>query len=148
MISCYSNVPDNLRIIEGDGFPTIKVPGTVLKEDLAKPMSPSHSHLQWIPVAKGGSPTGFKLTWEDPAGSEGSSLLAPVTQHCHQLPSQHISLSSFTFIERPFNSSSLSAIMLVSSVYLRLLMFLPAILIPTCASSSVAFQMMYSAQKL
>jgi len=91
MISCYSNVPDNWRIIEGEGFPTIKVPGTVHKEDLAKPMSSSHSHLQWIPAAKGRSPTGFQLTCEDPAGSEGSSLPAPVTGHCHQLPSQHVS---------------------------------------------------------
>ena len=48
------------------------------------------------------------------------------------------SLSSFTFIKRLFSSSSLSAIRVVSSVYQRLLIFLPAILIPTCASSSPA----------
>ena len=54
------------------------------------------------------------------------------------------SLSSFTFIKRLF-SSLLSAIMVVSSVYLRLLMFLPAILIPTCFSSSQVFCMIYSA---
>ena len=47
--------------------------------------------------------------------------------------------SSFTFIKRIFNSSSLSAIRVVSSVYLRLLIFLPASLIPHCASSSPAF---------
>ena len=57
------------------------------------------------------------------------------------------SLSSFTFIKRLF-SSSLSAIRVVSSVYLRLLIFLPAILIPVCSSSSLAFHMMYSAYKL
>ena len=57
------------------------------------------------------------------------------------------SLSSFTFIKRLF-SSSLSAIRVVSSAYLRLLIFLPAILIPACASSSPAFLMMYSAYKL
>ena len=45
------------------------------------------------------------------------------------------SLSSFTFIKRLF-SSSLSAIRVVSSVYLRLLIFLLAILIPACVSSS------------
>ena len=44
------------------------------------------------------------------------------------------SLSSFTFIKR-FFSSLLSAIRVVSSAYLRLLIFLPAILIPTCAST-------------
>ena len=58
------------------------------------------------------------------------------------------SLSSFTFIKRLFSSSSLSAIRVVSSAYLRLLIFLPAILIPACAYSSLAFLMMYSAYKL
>ena len=57
-------------------------------------------------------------------------------------------LSSFTFIKSLFSSSSLSAIRLVSSAYLRLLIFLLAILIPACASSSLAFHMMYSAYKL
>ena len=57
------------------------------------------------------------------------------------------SLSSFTFIKRLF-SYSLSAIRVVSSAYLRLLIFLPAILIPACASSSPVFLMMYSAYKL
>ena len=55
--------------------------------------------------------------------------------------------SSFTFIKRLF-SSSLSAIKVVSSAYLRLLIFLPAILIPACASSSPEFLMMYCAYKL
>ena len=56
------------------------------------------------------------------------------------------SLSSFTFIKRLF--SSLSAIRVVLSAYLRLLVFLPAILIPVCASSSPVFLMMCSAYKL
>ena len=55
------------------------------------------------------------------------------------------SLSSFIFIERRFSYCSLSAIRVVSSAYLRLLIFLPAILIPACASSSPVFLMMYSA---
>ena len=58
------------------------------------------------------------------------------------------SLSSFTLIKRLFNSSSLSAIRVVSSAYLRLLIFIPAILIPTCVLSSPAFHVMYSAYKL
>ena len=62
--------------------------------------------------------------------------------------SQFFSLSSFTFIRRLFGSSLLSAIRMVSPSYLRLLIFLPAILIPACASSSPAFSMMYSAYKL
>ena len=58
------------------------------------------------------------------------------------------SLSSFPFIKRLFSSSSLSAIRVVSSAYLRLLIFLLAILILACASSSPTFLMMYSAYKL
>ena len=58
------------------------------------------------------------------------------------------SLSSFTFIKRLFSSSSVSAIRVVSSVYLRLLIFLHAILIPACASSSRAFCVVSSAHKL
>ena len=57
------------------------------------------------------------------------------------------SLSSFTFNKRLFSSSSPSAIRVVSSAYLRLLIFLPAILIPACASSSSAFPMMCSAYR-
>ena len=58
------------------------------------------------------------------------------------------SLSSFTFIKRLYSSSWLSAIRVVSSAYVRLLIFLPAILTPACASSSPAFHMMYSEYKL
>ena len=57
------------------------------------------------------------------------------------------SLSSFTFIKRLF-SSLLSAIRVVSSACLRVLIFLPAILIPAYASPSPAFHMLYSAYKL
>ena len=58
------------------------------------------------------------------------------------------SLSSFTFIKRVFSSSLLSAIIVVSSAHLRLLIFLLTILIPACDSSSLAFSKMYSAYKL
>ena len=57
------------------------------------------------------------------------------------------SLSSFTFIKRLF-SSLLSAVRVMSSAYLRSLMFIPAILIPAWASSNQAFRKMYSAYKL
>ena len=56
--------------------------------------------------------------------------------------------SPFTFINRLFSSSSLSAIRVVSSAYLRLLIFLLAILIPACASSNPAFHIMYPVYKL
>ena len=52
------------------------------------------------------------------------------------------SLSSFTLIKRLFCSSSLSAIRVVSFAYLRLLIFLLALLIPAYDSSSPAFHMM------
>ena len=58
------------------------------------------------------------------------------------------SFSSFTFIKSLFSSSLLSAIKVVIPAYLRLLIFLLAILIPAFASSSSAFHMMYSAYKL
>ena len=58
------------------------------------------------------------------------------------------SLSTFTFIKRLCSSSSLSVIRVVSSAYLRLLIFLPAILIPACVSFSPGFLMTYSAYKL
>ena len=62
----------------------------------------------------------------------------------NQLFHSPLSLSSRDFLV----PSSLSAIRVVSSAYLRLLIFLPKILIPACASSSPAFLMMYSACKL
>ena len=53
------------------------------------------------------------------------------------------SLSSFTFIKRLF-SSALSAVRVVSSVYLRLLIVLLATLIPACASFSQSIQYIMS----
>ena len=57
------------------------------------------------------------------------------------------SLSSFTLIKWLF-SLSRSAKRVVSSAYLRLLIFLLPILITVCTSSSSAFLVMYSAYKL
>ena len=58
------------------------------------------------------------------------------------------SLSSFIFIKGLFSSSSLPAVRVVSSAYLKLLIFLPAILIPACASCSPTLGVMYSVCKL
>ena len=64
---------------------------------------------------------------------------------CHDLSFLNLdfkptfSLSSFTFIKRLCSSSSLSAIRVVSSAYLRLFIFLPPVLIPACVSSSPSF---------
>ena len=58
------------------------------------------------------------------------------------------SLSFFTFSKRLFSPSSLSATRVVSSAYLRLLVFLTAILIPAFVSSSPGFLIMHSEYKL
>ena len=58
------------------------------------------------------------------------------------------SLSSSAFIKRFFSSSSLSAIRVVPTAYLRLLIFLLTILIQAFASSSPAFLMLYTAYTL
>ena len=55
-----------------------------------------------------------------------------------------LSPSSRVFLD----SSLLSAIRVVSSAFLRLLIFLPAVLIQVCESSSLAFSLTYSAYKL
>ena len=58
------------------------------------------------------------------------------------------SLCSFTYIKRLFSSFPLSAIRVVLSAHLRLLIFLLEILIPACASFSPAVCMMCFAYKL
>ena len=72
------------------------------------------------------------LLWSDETG-------------CHDLCFWMLSFKP-TF--HSFSSSLLSAIRVVLSAYLRLFIFLPAILIPACASSSPAFHMMHYAYKL
>ena len=57
-------------------------------------------------------------------------------------------LSSFTFIKRLFSSSLLSAIRVVSSSCLKLLIFLQAILISAWASPILVFRMKCSAYTL
>ena len=67
--------------------------------------------------------TNTHLPWNDGTG-------------CHALVFWMLSFkpafsrSSFTFIKRPFSSSSLSAIRMVSSTYLRLLIFLQPVIYP------------------
>ena len=72
---------------------------------------------------------------------------------CHDLSvfNAEFQVSSFTLLFHPdkvLSFLSLSAIGVVSSIYLRLLIFLPGILIPAFVSSSPAFCMMYSAYEL
>ena len=58
------------------------------------------------------------------------------------------SLSSYTLTERLFSSSSLSAIRVVSTTYLRLLLFLLPVLIPACNLTSPASLTMCSVFRL
>ena len=82
------------------------------------------------------------LPWSNGTGHHDLSFLNVVLiQLFHSL----LSLSSRGSF---FSSSLFSAIRVMSSVYLGLLIFLPAILIPACALSSLAFHMMYSAYTL
>ena len=80
------------------------------------------------------------LPWNDGTGCHDLSFLNVALKPT-------FSLFSFTFIKRLFSSSLLSTIRVVSSAYPRLLIFLLAIMIPACASSSPAFSI-YSAYKL
>ena len=79
------------------------------------------------------------LPWSDGTGCPDLSVLNVILSQLFH---------SFTFVKRLFSSSLLSAISVVSPAYLRLLIFLPAILIPAYASSSTAFHTMCSAYKL
>ena len=105
-----------------------------------------HSHLQWF-----WSPKKQSVTVSSVSPSICHEVTRPdamILVFCMLSFKPVFSLSSFTFIKRIFSSSSLYAIRVVSSTYLRLLIFLLAILISACASSSLAFHMMYSTCKL
>ena len=73
---------------------------------------------------------------------------------CHEFSFSNVEFQAgfftflFTFIKRLFSSSSLSVIRVVSFAYLRLLIFLPAILIPAYDSSSPTFCKIHPAYKL
>ena len=84
-----------------------------------------------------------------------SSLLWSDRTRCHDFHflNAEFQASFFTLLFHPHQeahqgSSSFSTIKAVSYAYLRLLIFLPAIMIPAYDSSSWAFCMMYSAYKL
>ena len=98
------------------------------------------------------------LGWEDPLEKEmathSSTLAWKIAWTEERCRLQSMGLQRVrhdrgtSLFKRLFNSSSLFAIRVVSSAYLRLLIFLLAILIPACASSSPVFLIMYSAYKL
>ena len=82
----------------------------------------------------------FYLTWSDGIRSYDLRFLNVKFQ-----------ASFFTLLFHPYqdtNSSLLSAIRVVSYTYMKFLIFLPAVLITACDSSSLTFHMMYFAFKL
>ena len=81
----------------------------------------------------------FAMKWWDQIPWSSFPECWVLSQHFHS----PLSLSSRDSLVLHF-----SAIRVVLSAYLRLLMFLPAVLIPACVSSSPAFLVMYSAYKL
>ena len=87
----------------------------------------------------------FYLSWSDGPGCHDLCFFLNVK---FQVSFLLFLFSFFTLIKRLLSSSLISAIKVVLSAYLRLLIFLPAILIPACASSSQAFHLMNSAYKL
>ena len=113
--------------------------------------------IAFLPRCKLGCSHHLQWFWSPPKiKSDAVSTVCPSI--CHEVREQDamifvfwilrfnptFSLSSFTFIKKLFSSSSLSAIRVVSSAYLRLLMFLLAILISACISFRPAFLMTYS----
>ena len=120
----------------------------------------AHTHIHWFsdaiqPSHPLSSPS--PLFWSSPKWSLSLFPLFPLYLLWSDRPDAMIlvfsmssfkpafSLSSFTFIKRLFSSSLLYAITVVSSPYLRLLIFLPATLVLACDSSILAFPMMYFA---
>ena len=66
--------------------------------------------------------------------------------HSYMTTGKNIALTRWTSVGKVM--SLISALRMMPSAYLMLFIFLPAILIPACASSKPAFYMIYSAFKL
>ena len=83
----------------------------------------------------------FHLPWSDGTGCYDLCFF-----ECWALSQFFFSLSSFTFIKKHFSSSLLSAIRVVSSAYLKSLIFFLAILITASNSSSLVFHIAQTLQ--
>ena len=91
----------------------------------------------------------------EPKKIKSDSVSTFSTSVCHEVMELDAMTSSQLFhpplslsSRKLFSPSSYPAIRVVLSAYLRLLIFLPAILIPAWDSSSLAFRILYSAYKL
>ena len=107
---------------------------------LEKEMATHSSVLAWrIPGM--GKPGGLPSLGSHRVGHDWSDLAAASFKSAFSLP-------SFTLIKRLNSSSSLSAIRVISSAHVRLLIFLLVILISACDSSSPACLMTYCIHKI
>ena len=104
-----------------------------------------HFLLQGIFLTQGSNLCLSVLYWQVdslPLSYLGSPMSRMAENHMNFKPAFSL---FFTLIKRLFSVSFLSAIRELLSAYLRLLIFLLAVLLPACASASPAFRMMYSA---
>ena len=148
---------------------TGKTTASIIRTSVGKVMSLLFNMLSWFVIAFLPRDKHLLISWLQslsaviflPKKIKSATISSVYASICHELMrlgamilvfgmlrfKPAFSLFSFIFIKRIF-SSLLYAIKVVSPVYLRLLISLPAILIPVCASSNLAFHMMYSAKKL
>ena len=112
---------------------------------IAFPTRSKHLLISWLQ-----SPSAVILESPEVKSVTVSIVSSSIGTGCHDVSFWNVefeatfSLSSFTFIKRLFSSSSLSAIRVMSFAYLRLSLFLLAILIPACDSSCLAFCMIFT----
>ena len=112
----------------------------ILKVHNAVTLSTSSVSVQFSCLVMSNSATPWTAAHQASLSITNSQSLLKLMSIKLVMPSNHLilccySLSSFIFIKRLFSSSLLSAIRVVSSAYLRLLIFLVAILIPACTSN-------------
>ena len=110
---------------------------------------PRYWHFSISPSNEYSGMISFRIDWFDLLAVQGT--LKSLLQH-HSSKGSTLWCSAFFMVQLSHlymtAGKTISAIRVVSSAYLRLLIFLSTILIPACDSSSQAFHMMCSAYKL
>ena len=107
-------------------------------------IQPSHPPSPFSPLVLSFS---FLVSWLLTSGGQTVLASAMILVFWTFYFKPGFSLSSFTPVTKFFSSFLLSVIRVVSSAYLRWLIFLPAFLIPAFEPFSPAFRMIYSAYK-
>ena len=129
LFNILSNVGHNFSSKEQSSF------NFMAAVTICKDFGAQNNNLSLFPLF----PHQFAMKWWDQMPWSSFFKCCILSQLFHS----PLSLSS-----RDFNSSLRSSLWAMSSAYLRLFIFLLEILIPACASSSLAFHMMYSAFKV